>query len=61
MFLDRYIGNSELSLGEDDIKINNNIYIMVLLEIYYKNIEVDRRGISMILFLRKEMFRYRNN
>lgn len=34
---------------------------MVLLEKYYKNIEVDRRGISMILFLRKEMFMYRNN
>lgn len=33
---------------------------MVLLE-NYKNIEVDRRGISMILFLRKEMLMYRNN
>lgn len=37
------------------------IYIMALLEIYYKNIEVDRRGISMTLPPRKETLMYRNN
>lgn len=34
---------------------------MPLLEKYYKNIEVDRRGISMTLPPRKETLRYRNN
>lgn len=34
---------------------------MALLEIYYKNIEVDRRDISMTLPPRKETLRYRNN
>lgn len=34
---------------------------MALLEIYYKNIEVDRRGISMTLPPRKETLRYGNN
>lgn len=42
-------------------KINNYIYIMALLEKYYKNIEVDRRGISMTLPPRKETLMYRNN
>lgn len=34
---------------------------MALLEKYYKNIEVDRRGISMTLSPRKETLMYRNN